>query len=520
MHPARASTPWPHARAVRWALLGAAVVLLVWQVLRWDYVADDAYIAFVHVRNVAAGHGPVYNEGQRVEGYSSPAWVALLSVAALLGASVPVAAILLGLAFGVATLVAVVRAGRDVLRLPSVAPELAAVALSTLGPWTFWVGAGLESALFGWLVLEIWIAAERLRRDGRGAGLVVGLAATIALTRPEGPLALPIAAWLVRAPLRRRERAVVLAAVAAAMVLAAHLALRLAYYGVPLATSSYAKATVGLDAAARGLAYLGGWLGAGGFGPAVPLLLAGALGRRAPGVPSLLVALGIYAAFVIAVGGDGLYQWRFVAHVAPLLAVLLVASAQRLEAVGAGVGWAALAFATWSSWSASWSFPIAAARHVESRWEAVGVAIDRGTPRGATVATNVAGKLAWTAHRDVIDLLGLCDPVVARTAGPSAGRGLAGHERAAPAYVLGRRPDVVYLSVLDDVARDDLSDLARVRLLVAGSPLGGYADMVAAPEFAASYQPGWLLLEHHARPAPVFVRRGASLEGAERREWR
>ena len=49
---------------------------------------DDAYIAYRYAENWARGLGPVFNSGERVEGYSDFLWVALLTPVARLGGNV------------------------------------------------------------------------------------------------------------------------------------------------------------------------------------------------------------------------------------------------------------------------------------------------------------------------------------------------------------------------------------------------------------------------------------------------
>src|SRR5665213_2865630 len=48
----------------------------------WSYrwVQEDAFINFRIIGNLLAGHGPVFNVGERVEAYSDPLWLALVSV--------------------------------------------------------------------------------------------------------------------------------------------------------------------------------------------------------------------------------------------------------------------------------------------------------------------------------------------------------------------------------------------------------------------------------------------------------
>ena len=45
---------------------------------RWFCLFDDALITLRYAENIARGHGPVWNIGERVEGVSSPLWTLLL----------------------------------------------------------------------------------------------------------------------------------------------------------------------------------------------------------------------------------------------------------------------------------------------------------------------------------------------------------------------------------------------------------------------------------------------------------
>jgi arabinofuranosyltransferase len=66
------------------AIAAIAVALICGFLWRNDTI-DDAYIVYQYAKNIAAGHGAVFNIGERVEGYSSPFWVAVLSLVTALG---------------------------------------------------------------------------------------------------------------------------------------------------------------------------------------------------------------------------------------------------------------------------------------------------------------------------------------------------------------------------------------------------------------------------------------------------
>ncbi|MBD3371304.1 MAG: hypothetical protein GF403_01155 [Candidatus Coatesbacteria bacterium] len=96
----------PRHRWVLYAALAAALILaLVYaELFMWNSV-DDTYIFLRYADNWLSGHGPVYNPGERVEGYTSPLWLLLLTGLTGLGLPGPVAVKLLTGASGIATLI-------------------------------------------------------------------------------------------------------------------------------------------------------------------------------------------------------------------------------------------------------------------------------------------------------------------------------------------------------------------------------------------------------------------------------
>ena len=65
---------------------------------------DDAFISFRYAANLADGQGLVFNQGERVEGFTNFLWVLILAAVRRLGGDIPTAAHLLGLALGGATI--------------------------------------------------------------------------------------------------------------------------------------------------------------------------------------------------------------------------------------------------------------------------------------------------------------------------------------------------------------------------------------------------------------------------------
>jgi hypothetical protein len=298
----------------------------------------------------------------------------------------------------------------------------------------------------------------------------------------------------------------------------AHEAFRLAYYGALLSNPAYAKVSPSLPAAVRGLGYLARYAVLEGVPFLIPVAAAALVRAPLPASRVVAAAVALYLAFVVSVGGDGLYAHRFLAHVAPLLAVL--------GAVGLVPIWGILsAWMAGQAVTARLAIVLAAAalfvprtggsfhagaridhfRRSEDRWAEIGATLARTAPPETLVATNVAGKLPYHARRRTLDLLGLCDPVIARTRVDDEGTGYAGHERANPGYVLGRSPDVIYLSVLDGVPPTRTMGLAAAAEELRTTPLRRYAALFEADGFGERYRPALLQLGSGER-ALVYVR--------------
>lgn len=165
-------------------------------------VIDDAYISFRYAHQLAAGHGLVFNPGERVEGYTNLSWVLLMAVPTALGLPVATCAVVAGATFG---LLAVIESWRICLRL-GVPPRAAyaAALVPCLFP-SFWgtMLNGLEGGLFAFLLMHT-IRLVITRRSAVLAGLCGGL---LFLTRPEGLVLAPLCVAYCIAQSRREAQA-------------------------------------------------------------------------------------------------------------------------------------------------------------------------------------------------------------------------------------------------------------------------------------------------------------------------
>ncbi|MSP24774.1 MAG: hypothetical protein EXR75_06330 [Myxococcales bacterium] len=154
------------------------------------FTVDDSYISYRYARNFARGLGLVYNEGERIEGYTNFLWTVILGAGAFCGADPQAFGKVLGFGCGLGAVgfVYLLEAQLRPLRVaPAIAPYVVA-STSVFAGYAVW---GLETSLFAMLVLAgTWQFAREQERDGfPWSGLVFAAAG---LTRPEAPMFLGV----------------------------------------------------------------------------------------------------------------------------------------------------------------------------------------------------------------------------------------------------------------------------------------------------------------------------------------
>jgi arabinofuranosyltransferase len=330
---------------LRVGLCAAAALALLAGWALFFFLCDDAYIAFRYVSNSRLGYGYTWNPPPflPVEGYTSFLWVVLLdAVWRLFGVEPPQASNLLSLLFSAGSLALVVAM---VLRL-RLAPEtprlrtalLGLVLLGTLSNRTFlaWTSSGLETALFGCLLLA-WVALGIFGSRGPRGLFCLSLAAgLLALARPDGLLYAAATAGLLgfHAFARGKPSPRALLPALPLLIPVAHVLWRRARYGFWVPNTYYAKATEAWPEA--GVRYLAAFLVEYAYWVWVALaLVAGLRALRGgglfaklrawePGAVAALVVSGTlllhFAYYTFLVGGDH-FEFRVYQHLVPLVLV-------------------------------------------------------------------------------------------------------------------------------------------------------------------------------------------------------
>ena len=493
------------------ALAGLALVLGLWR--HHHFFHDDAYVSLRYAERLMVGQGLTWNDGERLEGFSSPSWVAQVALLCGLGISLPLAARLLGVVYALATLV---------LWYRSRAEPAGLLALVTVSGFTMWAWGGLETVAACFWILLAMVVVQRVGSQpmsSRG-GLLFGLSlALVVLSRPEGiavGMSLLCAAWPAR-----RGRFFRIGAACLMVVFLAYEIFRLAYFGDWIANGARAK-TLGLPLGTRvesaaiylaktapqwlGAVFVAGWMLA--WSPerkrACWLLL--------PVVPLLLV--------VVLGGGDHMLGARFM--LAPV-AVMCLAGSLAPPSPRRWVRYCTSALATvcaLAQFQIAWRHP-AAPNPAAAIGEIVGRALEARLTPGTLVATATAGSVPYFAPSlAFIDTLGLNDRHIARQSPAiiSAARdaaenwaGVPGHLRGDGDYVLSRRPEVIVLGGANgDIAPWFLGDY---QVITSKAFQGAYAPwrlLVAVPPSLRPWVADEIDAETGRLPVTLYVRRDTS----------
>jgi hypothetical protein len=446
-----APAPRPLAARVLPAL--ALVVLIVGAVRVWPRTVDDAWITFRYARHVAEGLGPVWNPGERVEGYSSPSWT-VLSAAGLAAGIDPVPlSKLCGLLVSVGL---VLWLWRDLGRagVPESSRGMLALLLGSSLVLAIWSVAGMETNAYALLAFGglTFLARAPTTPGALGAS---SLLAAAALTRPEG-----LAFWCCGAAVvalggaNERMRRIA-AYLGPGLVLVAHEFWRLSYYGASFPNTYYAKTGGGAALWKQGLTGLLGfatdpahapWLAAAALGALVGFARGGLDRRRAVVFGGAVL---LHLLYVMSVGDDGLRVHRFyVPILAPLAALVAPLVSGRARRFQWGFGIAAIALAAaFSQWELhariAPSFLRGALDYQQGNVK-LGQHLDRTMrEQGSWIAVAAAGAISYYSRALTIDMYGLNDSHIARVPFPSAGGRLMKWDNA---YVLERAPELIVIN--------------------------------------------------------------------------
>jgi arabinofuranosyltransferase len=334
-------------RAESTLVTGCLLAVFTYVFLANAWIGDDAYITFRVVDNFVNGYGLTFNPGERVQAYTHPLWMLLLSAAYVVTSNLFYTTLAVSYAFCILTLTVAFRSLKSVWR----SVLFFGVLLSSKA-FIDYTSSGLEYPL-SFLLLCIFycrfFSMTRNRAIASPPDLIVfgGIASLAFLNRSDSILlyAGPLAYLAWRAWPAYRFRLAGYFAIAMAPV-ALWLAFSYIYYGFPFPNTYYAKVATGIPRSLQlrqGVAYVANSIN---FDPITlgTVGLAAAVAVRVRTLPALAAAASaaLYVLYTVSVGGDFM-SGRFFA-MPFLVSALLVTWTVRRREIAAGLAAAVVAY--------------------------------------------------------------------------------------------------------------------------------------------------------------------------------
>ncbi|MBN1306379.1 MAG: hypothetical protein JXA18_00580 [Chitinispirillaceae bacterium] len=133
-------------------MMAISAVYIVLAINYLTFTVDDSFITYRYADNLARGKGLVYNEGERVEGTSNFLFTVILAIMRKSGVDLMAAAKVLGILFGMLTLICTIALSQSINDGYSfrvlIAPLFAVANVSFL----VWSVAGLETTMYTFLL--------------------------------------------------------------------------------------------------------------------------------------------------------------------------------------------------------------------------------------------------------------------------------------------------------------------------------------------------------------------------------
>ena len=431
---------------------------------RYFTLVDDATISMRYARNLAQGHGLVWNIGEPpVEGFTNLGWtlyLAFLHFFPFPASKISLAVMLTSLVILLANIHTISKIAEALQPDSKYTSTLAAIVTAFYFPLVFWSLRGMEVGLLTWLIsLAILFSLTEKRPVFIGilfaAAILVRVDAIVSIA--------PIALYLL---LKNKRNAIIPIAIAAIALLTVFYFQKI-YFGDFLPATYYQKMTgfTALERIRHGLLVFVEFA----TRDTLPLFLfslAGIFFYKFQRSREALLLLGIFlaqCAYSIYVGGDYAEPEtnaanRFITQGMPALIVLFswmtnriltdLKTAQPQSTVAAPklnpaipLAVIVLLIISGEPWFTQ-TIDNAPLLKADIRRVKLGLFLAETTSPEAVIAVHAAGQIPYYSQRTTIDLLGLNDPVVAK--GEGHGEFYPGHNKWDYDYsIIHLRPDLI-----------------------------------------------------------------------------
>ena len=408
---------------------GLAALIACALALAWvnRFVQDDAFISFRYARNLAEGHGLVWNIGERVEGYTNFLWTLCMAPAFLFGIEPVFYSYVLSLTAYCCTLAISYRLSCE--RWNSRAAGLVCMfLLATNFSFSSYATGGLETQFgIAWVMAAVFLLG-RWRRHGKRTWplLCAGLASACAVMTRMDAVILLFPFWLgegfsVWHEGNRRQLSQLGVAVGlAAVPVVGWLIWRHGYYGEWVPNTLLIKSTGA--SWIRGIYYVGLFYLVYGLWLVLPVCLSGAM-QLPKDLYVVCAGIGwlLWQTYVVAIGGDFM-EFRMMLPALPLFFIFVAGGVLKgcKTHYGRVSMVAALILCSGAHGMIQKAYPgIQSIRELKAcyiEWREAADTLNRCLGDGrdtVKIAVTAAGVIPYYTHCKTLDLLGLNDRAIA-----------------------------------------------------------------------------------------------------------
>lgn len=312
------------------------LIVLVLTCLAWHnrFIWDDPFISFRYAYNLVHGKGLVWNEGERIEGYTNFLWTLLMCIPLYLGYGPVTFSLLLGIIFFILSLVFTYKSSSLIFGSRDIG-LLTIVLLGTNYTFSSFATSGMETQMQACLFVAsfyvLFLCLAKNDWNNRKLLMISLLLSTALLTRLDSSLLVitifPIAVFFImkdKIPVPQKVGKILALLLPFTVLIGSWFIWKLSYYGDILPNTFYVKAA--RPDISQGLYYLALFLISYLFFPFLILLvltLKRFLMKSNIKVIALSLVILLWAMYIVRIGGDYM-EFRFIVPIMPLLFMLFV----------------------------------------------------------------------------------------------------------------------------------------------------------------------------------------------------
>jgi arabinofuranosyltransferase len=293
--------PLPRNFKAELPIIATLIVLFGLLVVKNAWLSDDAYITFRTVDNFLAGHGLVYNVGERVQSYTHPLWLMLLIPLKGIFGELYYSPIFLSILLSLAAVLLLIQQATN--RWLAV---MVVIALATSKAFVDFTTSGLENPLSYFLLAILIAYAPKAAENRKNLAIACFIASLAALSRLDTLLiSLPLLGYSLWKVGGWRSLWAVCIGMGPLIIWTLFSVL---YYGAPVANTVYAKLNTGISESvmlAQGASYFADSLRR-DQATLVTILAGVVLGITSKRRISICLSIGVvlYLLYIVYVGGD------------------------------------------------------------------------------------------------------------------------------------------------------------------------------------------------------------------------